>query len=245
MLQLKKRISLVVVLAFSVISYYSCTNNENFEEETLQIDKTEVISRSNFEALQATALTTLQSKDLSYLRNHSAHIGEVDYKGMMNAFNNSPNRNAELSMDNYSSYQSQLRGILGSQYNEKYFANLFELYKLTESLAKSDLFNPNSSLEDRRQYLEAALEFAFENSMENTASRFGECEERRDNCYGHAESSHENRIIGCTVTAFFAGVFSGGPGAAVWVPCMVSSGLLYDNDISACNGYYETCTRYN
>ena len=241
MLQLKKRIALAASLICLVITFSSCNTEEN-----LHMEENQVISNTNFELLKSRALNTFQGKDFSYLLKPSITKTKVNYQGILDQFNKPQNRNIVLPITNFREYQSELKGILGENYHDEYFTQLFELYRYSETIIKSELFSETSTLEERREYLQETLEFVFQNNIETPlASRTGECEEYRDNCYNQAESTLGNTIAGCTVSAIFAGIFSGGPGAAIWVPCTIAAGYAYDGQISGCDANYTTCTTYN
>lgn len=244
MLQLKKRITLAILLICSVITYYSCSSDENF-----QIEKNLTISDSNFELLKSNALNTYESNDFSYVLKPSTKVDKVNYESILEILNLPQNQNVSLSTINIQDYKSQLKEMLGENYHEEYFNQLFGLYKYSETILRSDLFDKTSTLEQRKPYLQETLEFVFLNgskSAENSVNRItGECEDYYASCSTHAEDTLGILIAGCTVTAIFSGIFSGGIGSAVWVPCTILAGQNYDADMSRCGRDYAICTSYN
>lgn len=243
MLRLQKRILLAVALVLTTLSYYSCSDND----ESFQIeDNQAVISASNFETLKSTALSTFQSKDFSAIFNPATNSEKVNYKGIAEKLNQAQYRNFILPADNYQNFKTELRAILGDDYHEAYFSQLFDLYQYAQGIAKSDLFNQKSSLEERQSYLQEALEHAFLYETQNSPqNRYGECEDEFGRCSSGADTNLGIATGICTATAAISGFFTFGIGAATWVPCMILAGNQWEIDMDKCNADYNTCTRYN
>jgi hypothetical protein len=130
MLKLKSKIILSTIAIFSIITFNSCTNEEN-----TVIDENQVISDTNFELLKVNALNAYNNNDFSRVVKPS--VNSVNYTGIIETLENTQNRNANSTITNFEDYQD----ILGDYYDEEYFNQLLELYEYSETLVQSELFN--------------------------------------------------------------------------------------------------------
>ena len=242
MLRFQKRILLAVVLALTTLSYFSCSDND----ESFQLEDNQAISVSNLETLKSRALNTFQSKDFSAIFNPALNAENMNYERITEKLNHAQSRNAILPVDNYQSFKTELKVILGDDYNEAYFTQLFDLYKYAEGIAKSDLFNQKSSLEERQMYLQEVLEHAFLYEAQNsTQNRFGECEENLSTCSNHADNALAISVAACAAAATIAAIFSGGWGALGFPVCSTAAATQWTMSMNSCNASYESCTRHN
>ena len=203
-------------------------------EEDSIIEENQVISDTNFEILKANALSEYNSND--YHRIVKPSVNTTNYEEIIQKLNN--NQNPNLTFTKFEDYKV----ILGKYYDEEYFNQLLALYQYSETLIQSDLFNENSTIEEREPYLIEVLEFVILSDLQNNiAYKSSNCAEHRTVCQNQAESTLGNTIAGCTGLAVVAGLLTGGVGAASWPVCMGAAGLQYDTDMEACQQHYEVC----
>jgi hypothetical protein len=231
MLKLKSKIILSTIAIFSIITFNSCTNEEN-----TVIDENQVISDTNFELLKVNALNAYNNNDFSRVVKPS--VNSVNYTGIIETLENTQNRNANSTITNFEDYQD----ILGDYYDEEYFNQLLELYEYSETLVQSELFNENSTIEERESYLIEVLEYVILEDLESSFSnRSSNCGRHRTVCQNGAERTLGISIAGCTGLAVVAGIFTGGVGAASWPVCMGTAGFHYDSNMQTCQDHYEVC----
>lgn len=79
-------------------------------------------------------------------------------------------------------------------------------------------------------------------SIDDTLTTYGDCEEHRAVCRQNAHDNHSARMAACTIGAVVASIVTAGPGgAASWPICVTASGLQWENDMEACQDHYEIC----
>jgi hypothetical protein len=117
------------------------------------------------------------------------------------------------------------------------------LFEYSIELVQSDLFNANSTIEERQPHLEEILTYVILNDINvNIANRSSNCSAYYNSCTNQAERDHGIRIASCTGGAVILAIFTGGAGAATWPVCMATSGYLYDSAMTGCSDNYEICT---
>lgn len=107
-----------------------------------------------------------------------------------------------------------------------------EFYYFTETIVLSDYFNEDFTIEEREEVLSEIWAYVLQENMHLTQR--SQCGPGYNGCVGHAESAHTIRVGGCTALAIVLGAVTGGIGAITWPICMVTSGLLYQNDVDYC-----------
>jgi len=232
---MKKNIAFKIMLFSSLILINSCSNDEviQSEHETTKLDNfdnysksLEVISESNLETLKADALRDYDNYDFSLLI--SPNSNATDYDLIISSL--SPYEDEEI---NY-------KTILGQNYDNAYFNELASIYSFGEVIVNSNLFNKNTTLEDREPYLKEVLEYVLLNNLEDQIEG-SNCQGHLNVCQNGAERTLGISIAGCTALAVVGGIFTGGVGAASWPVCMATAGFHYDSNIQTCHEHYELC----
>lgn len=231
MQKIESRIILTFILSLTLILFNACTSEENSV-----IEENQVISKENFELLKANALNEYNRNDFSKVTNPTPNT--VNYEEIVEILNNEGQQQRSADFD-YSDYES----ILGEYYDEEYFNQLSSLYEYSENIIQSDLFNENSTIQERESYLAEILEYVIVNDQESSiANRSSNCQGHLNVCEASAERTLGITIAGCTAGSVVAAIFTGGAGAAAWPVCMATAGFHYDNNMQTCQEHYEVCT---
>jgi len=232
MLKLKSKILFSATIICSLIIFNSCSNEDNSI-----VEENQIINDTNLELLKASALSTFNTKDFSKIVQPS--VNTTNYEGIIEVLNNTQNRNTNSNTMNFEDYED----ILGEYYDEEYFNQLQGLFEYSIDLVQSDLFNENSTIEERESYLTEVLEYVIVNDTDsNLANRSSNCGAHRTVCQNGAERSLGITIAGCTAGSVVAAIFTGGIGAAAWPVCMATAGFHYDSNMQTCQEHYEVCT---
>jgi len=223
------KFSISIFLFSIILSLNSCSNEESESMEEVS----DVLSEANLELLKTQALDNFINYDFSKIV--KPQTDDVNYEKIIELL--SPYSNTDVIID----YES----VLGEYYDREYFQQMFAFHQYSKEIIQSNLFNKNSSLQEREIYLEDVLTYVIVQNSENSQLylRSSNCSGQYGICSRSAERSHGIRIGGCTATAVVAAIFTGGAGAAIWPICVATSGFLWDSDMTACSESFDLCNQ--
>lgn len=218
------------ILILGGFTLTSCSNEEeigvNSINKRIVIDPN-VINPENFETLKRQALKKFDKSNFTIIM--KPDISNVNYQGIVHELN----KHLDEEEINY-------EAVLGEYYHREYFEQLFNLYEFSLELTSSDLFNINSSINERVEYVEEVLIYVLLYNIESGSTNSG-CLNQYDLCKNKAGRDHNIRVGLCTGGAILGAILTGGVGAASWPVCMAGSGLFYQSDITYCYDSYQLC----
>jgi hypothetical protein len=220
----------ISIFLFSIfLSLNSCSNEESESMEEVS----DVLSETNLELLKTQALDNFRSYDFSKIA--KPQTDDVNYEKIIELLSPYSDTDEIINFER----------VLGEYYDREYFQQMFAFHQYSKEIIQSNLFNNNSSLEEREIYLENILTYVILENIENSELylRSSNCSGQYGICSRSAERSHGIRLIGCTAGSAVAAIFTLGAGAAAWPICMATSGFLWDSDMTACSESYDLCNQ--
>lgn len=220
----------IFMLAF-VLSFFSCNTDDEVLQSSEEISF-EIESPQNIESVISENVEIITEYNLELLKKESLKNFQK------NSFVNMLNPNYFESIAQFEQIWEQEASNI--QYwntrnntSEIYFEELEEFYSFGETIVLSDYFNQDTPIEEREEILAEVLQFVLNENIHLINNR-SQCDSGYGPCIQHAENAHSIRVAGCTAGAIVAAIVTGGIGAVSWPVCMVTSGLLYANDVDYC-----------
>jgi hypothetical protein len=209
----------IVLILLTILTIYSCTKEE-------ELVKSEVISIENLDKLKKKSLIEFNNIDLNGIYN-------VDKTKLNNIYS---------ILKNYDSNElnkADIKNILGNNYDTVYFNSLDGLLNFSINLYKSNLFNTESTYNERKKYVEEILNYVLLEA-EYTKYITLSCGPGYAPCIKKAERTHAVRMAAATASASLGMALVGWTGvggaasAGGWVIAVVASGVLYQIDSDYC-----------
>ncbi|WP_405251038.1 hypothetical protein [Dokdonia sp. Asnod3-C12] len=217
---MKKSLFLIGLI---LVVFASCSTDIT-ETELITENNNSVITEKNLIDLKTTALKEFEENSYNLIFEYNK---DLDFNRISKKIDSQENN----------VYSINLKSLEANELESQYLLQMNMLYNFGSSLINSNLFEENTTLENRKIYVEEILIDLFKNhyiSKANNSIR-SSCGPSYRRCLEHAETAHAIRMGGCVAAAVISGVVSGGIGSIVFVPCAVSSGLLFENDRSYCS----------
>lgn len=218
-----KTFALLFLMLFTT---FSCSEDPAVKVASMRRETSsgaEIISERNLTLLKEEALTKFRQQGLRRIFSPN-----FDIKRANDTLRHYQNSNIQM---------SDIRNILGTNWDNQYFDDLNAFFNLAVQIYHSPMFNPTVSLRERQDVVEEVLDYILESEIPIVA--YG-CGAGFNACVRNALRQHKIRMASVTAgaTLGIATTWWTGAGAVAsvggWVIGMIASGASYQADYEMC-----------